>query len=432
MKGTIHIPGLGAMLRKLKEQTGRTLDKLSVFSVNNDPYRQDTPANHRNGAWLREQIDRLLPGGAPIHLRGLHYVFVTAEAIKPNREIYRNTDHNAFWMSDTVARPARWLSYVPFDRIVDERNAPPVVRPAAQRIEPEPFMGLVKSPELSDYDLDLGVGLSELSSPQTYRLAIFGEKTSLEAVLGPLAEEYNADLYLAAGEQTITHLHKLAQDANDDGRELIVFVFADCDPAGYQMFVSIIHKLRALKDMLFPNLKFRAYAPCLTVEQVRVLGLPDTPLKESERRRDRWRERMGVEQTEIDSLATLNPAELERIAREAFNPFFDHTLAKRIKNAQRRWTTKAWRVVNAAAEHEQGYTQLREEAEDKLEEAKRTLKELEEATDLLASRVDLPEFEMPEAKPPDDGPEPLVSSDMNLLEHIDVLRARKEYAEGGE
>src|SRR5215471_8612383 len=104
---------LGEMLRQLKEHTGQSLDKLSVFSANNDPYRQDTPARHRDGAWLRAQMDRLLTSTAPIHLRGLHYVFVTAQVVKPNGETYRNTDEDAFWMSDTVARPARWLGYVP-------------------------------------------------------------------------------------------------------------------------------------------------------------------------------------------------------------------------------------------------------------------------------------------------------------------------------
>jgi hypothetical protein len=42
----------------------------------------------------------------------------------------------------------------------------------------------------------------------------------------------------------------------------------------------------------------------LTVEQVRNLGLPSTPLKDTERRADRWRQAFGVGQTEIDALAT--------------------------------------------------------------------------------------------------------------------------------
>jgi hypothetical protein len=49
--------------------------------------------------------------------------------------------------------------------------------------------------------------------------------------------------------------------------------------------------------------------------------LPSTPLKESERRADRWTERIGVEQTEIDALATLQPDLLRQLAHDAIQPF---------------------------------------------------------------------------------------------------------------
>ena len=35
---------------------------------------------------------------------------------------------------------------------------------------------------------------------QPYRLALVGEKSSLADILGPLAERYNADLFLPTGE----------------------------------------------------------------------------------------------------------------------------------------------------------------------------------------------------------------------------------------
>jgi signal transduction histidine kinase len=42
--------------------------------------------------------------------------------------------------------------------------------------------------------------------------------------------------------------------------------------------------------------------------------------------------------------------------------------------------------------------------------------------------IDLPPPPVPEAEPPEDGPEPLVSSDMDLIDAIEVLRARKDYS----
>jgi len=422
--------GLGDILRELQEETGLTLDELSVMAGNNDPYRQDTDEKNVEGAWLRRMTDTHLTGTAPIHLRGLHYVLVTKGVIKPDGQKYRNIHKHWFWMSDRVSRAARWLGYVPFDRIVDERNAPPVIRPAATRLDPAPTIWLASAPDFSNFDKrELGPQaglLEEPVSPQKYRLALFGEKTSLEAVLDPIAEEYNADLYLAAGEQTITGIWCAARDAVADGRELIVFVFADCDPGGWQMVVSIAHKLRALRDLLFPTLRYRAFAPALTIDQVNSLGLPNEPMKEGERRAQRWKDAFDIEQTEIDALATLQPRELDRITRLAIEPFFDATLKDRIEDATADWGRAAQRRLNTAVARTAGYARLRADAATAIAQAQEALEALENATDELD--VDLPEFEMPEAEPDDDDAnEPLVSSDMSLDEHIRQLRTRKSY-----
>ena len=82
--------------------------------------------------------------------------------------------------------------------------------------------------------------------------------------------------------------------------------------------------------MLFPKLRFEVVPVALNVDQVRELALPSTPLKETEKRADRWREAFGVEQTEIDALATLQPDTLREIVERAFDPYFDDTLEDRV------------------------------------------------------------------------------------------------------
>jgi hypothetical protein len=46
--------------------------------------------------------------------------------------------------------------------------------------------------------------LSDFAARQPYAFVFFGEKSSLEPVLAPLARMYQADLYLAAGELSDT------------------------------------------------------------------------------------------------------------------------------------------------------------------------------------------------------------------------------------
>ena len=123
---------------------------------------------------------------------------------------------------------------------------------------------------------------------QPYRLAIIGEKSSLEPVLGPVAAEYGADLYLPTGEISDTILHRMASRTAAEERPLIVFYFADADPCGWQMGVSVSRKLQALSELL-GGFGFEVHRVALTPDQVRGLGLPSTPLKATEKRAGKWR-----------------------------------------------------------------------------------------------------------------------------------------------
>ena len=328
-----------------------------------------------------------------------------------------------FFLQDKASKAARWLGYVPFEAISDARNSEPVIAIAEM---PDPRIGITapESWELpSESDLRPRVRLEGFHARQPYRLAIFGEKTSLQDVLRPIATSYAADLYLPSGEISDTLIHTMAKTGADDAREMIVLVLADCDPAGYQMSVSIGHKLRALHDSLFPGLRFSLIAPCLTVEQVRDLGLPSTPLKETERRADGWRKRYGVEQTEIDALATLRPGVLSGLVRDAISPYYDPTLADRVYDAEREWLSEANACLGAALETgevSQIYSDMTHHLEG-LHSAADQLRDLVSQLDL-----DLPHIELPKAIVAD-APSPMVSSNMELHAAISVLRGRKDY-----
>ena len=108
---------------------GYRLADLTVLEPGRDPYRFDTAGGHRNARWFAEQVQRLLRPDQTIHLRGLHYLIVSRGNIRrpDTGEVFANTNDDWEWLSDIAAKAARWLAYVPFDRIVDERNAPPEV-----------------------------------------------------------------------------------------------------------------------------------------------------------------------------------------------------------------------------------------------------------------------------------------------------------------
>ncbi|MFL5289400.1 MAG: hypothetical protein ACJ8AW_52690 [Rhodopila sp.] len=117
--------GARVLLRTIEAETaaaGVSANDLTVGGPRSDPFRMDTPANHRISKWL---VDRV-PAGRKIHLRGLHYLLVsTPGLVRPDGKPYRNNLSGWKWLQDAL-NAARWLGYVPFDQIEDERNAEPV------------------------------------------------------------------------------------------------------------------------------------------------------------------------------------------------------------------------------------------------------------------------------------------------------------------
>ena len=345
-----------------------------------------------------------------------------------NGERYRNDDENWTWLVNVAGKAARWLGYIPFERITDNRNAEPFIHHKA-RVSPEAFVSIgldVQIPDVEDLEpLPIARGFEPR---QAFHFVIFGEKASLEDVVLPIASAMQADLYLPTGEISDTLLYRIADDGNDDGRPMVVFCLADCDPAGHQMPVSIGRKLQAFRDLLFPKLRFEVVPVALSVDQVRELGLPSTPLKETERRADRWRGAFNVEQTEIDALATLRPDVLREILERAFDPYFDRTLQGRVTLAEDEWNRRAEEALREQID-QKNLEALRAEAADRLAELDSAIADINERLQLAAAdRFDLPEIEVPEPEVNEDaGRQALVSFDDDWVAATRALIARKQY-----
>jgi hypothetical protein len=139
----------------------------------------------------------------------------------------------------------------------------------------------------------------------------------------------HAELLLLTGEISEAFAYGICARAMQDGRTLRIFYFADFDPSGWQMSVSLARKLQAHIVREFPDLDVRLIRVAMTVEQVRQFGLPDSPIKRGDKRAAAWRERWGCEQVEIDALAALRPALLAQITRDTLAPYYDATLVER-------------------------------------------------------------------------------------------------------
>jgi hypothetical protein len=420
-KASLETPvnGFGALrsvLEKACTKTGVRLDELTVLSTAVDPYRLDTTAGHRDGQWIAEQLDCLVAPGKKIHFRGLHYLLVSTTGLtKPNGKPYQNDDEDWTWLVNVAGKAGRWLGYIPFDKIIDNRNA-----------EPEIFHKARVRPKSA-----ISVGIA-VTIPDVDHFVLFGEKASLESVLLPIARAKQADLYLPTGEISDTLLFRICRDAAEDGRPLVLFTISDCDPSGYQMPISISRKLQAFRDLLFPKLKFEVVPVALTPEQVRELNLPSTPLKPGEKRAGRWVEEFGIEQTEIDALLVLRPDALREIVEAAFEPYFDDTLEDRVDAAEAAWMEQAQAAIDAQINPAVLAT-VRAEATTKLAELRSAIDDLNAQMDLATDGFDLPEIDVPQPEIDEDASrQALVSFNDSWVTATRTLKARKQYGNGRE
>jgi hypothetical protein len=426
-----------------------------------DPYRLATPRRRREGEWFAE----LWSASDDRHLRGFHYKLI-GQATKPDGSPYTGAHDDWLWLKD-AASAARWLGLVPFEDFDDRRAGEPVIH-RAERDGTELSAGVgadfdAQAPQIEvtegeTSEISLYPTLAGMAAEQPYILAIFGEKSSLAEELRPVAVETGADMYLETGEQSITHVHHIAARAVADGRPLIVLTVTDCDPSGYQMPVSIARKLQALRDLEFPPLDVDLIHVGLTPDQVRSFELPSSPLSEKDKRKARWIERMGVEQTEVDSLLALHPGALARMARDALSPYFDPGLAERVDSAREQWRAEAVDVIGenianvpdladrlagieARASDISARIEALEDEAESLREAAAQINAEGEALDVeiadinaglaeLAGEIDLALPDVPEADLPDrptDGPGMVLSAAWDWIEATRRLKGRKAY-----
>ncbi len=222
-------------LRDVLDSHGGNLKDLTVLAAANDPFRVDTDSGHRDGAWLANTLAALDITGQR-HLRGLHYIVIGQP--KPNGLPYTNTEADWIWLGK-AAKAARWLRYIPFDRIVDQRNDgadhPAAAggptgsvrvgrlrrrRPGRRRPRAEGRAGRVRP----------GAALSA-GARRREVLAAAGARPDRRPLRRRLVPADRGDL-------AIRRSTRWPATAPHDGRPMVVLYFADCDPAGWQMSIS--------------------------------------------------------------------------------------------------------------------------------------------------------------------------------------------------
>jgi hypothetical protein len=221
---------------------------------------------------------------------------------------------------------------------------------------------------------------------------------------------------------------ELAARASQDDRPAIILYYSDFDPAGWQMPVSVARKLQALRDLYYSELEIEVHPIALTLQQIREWDLPSSPLKPTEARAERWGERMGHEQTEIDALAALQPEVLRSIALDAITPFHDDTLKRRTTQEWVRWKREAQAFLEAHPLYQNACPELSSTSRA-VREAAANLQEAQESVERDLPGIALPEIQTPEAEIASEAPEPLFSTSHDYVTATRRLIQHKRLSE---
>jgi hypothetical protein len=260
------------------------------------------------------------------HYRGIHYRLVSQSEpiLMVNGSPYENTFE--CWRDLCEAlRDAYYLNLVPVNAFVDNRSEPAITH----LVEPEDAFTYVENDDELDYAVpgmpDLpALTLKRPTIPQPIHLEIWAEKTTMNDVLLPLAQQYGLNLVTGAGEISTTRVREFVDRVVKSERPTRVLYVSDFDPAGRDMPISVAVKIQFELYRRDVDLDIQVRPVVLTPEQCIEYDLPRTPIKDGEKRGTAFEERFGEGATELDALEALHPGLLRQLLIKEIERYWDH------------------------------------------------------------------------------------------------------------
>jgi hypothetical protein len=389
-----------ARLKAFAQTVGRSLGSLIALSDDNDPFLADRPGRRKNGAqWFAELWNRLdVPDG--VHLRRLHYLLVSTAGIRlPDGAPYENT-HKCWKDLGRASQDARYLDLVPAGAFVDRRAAEPVVYTPSDVASDASVLIQSSRPALAEasdcaliqygapnYEFpDLpSAYLCEPKVADPYSIEVWVEKSSMNDILLPIAQNRAVTLVTGVGELSVTHCHALVRRAREHGGRTRILYISDFDPAGTGMPISVARKVEFfLRHGGLRHLDIWLDPLVLTAEQVTEYRLPRIPIKDSDKRRAQFEARHGEGAVELDALEALHPGALREIVEAAIDRF-----RKPVTDLRRRIASKARKVRDEIKNAEAGVIDRHTEAIEELREAwEETESEITEHQDAIAAAIE--------------------------------------------
>jgi hypothetical protein len=322
---------------ELARTLGCKASDLLVLAPYNDPFSAERNGRRKEAEWFAVTC-RTLGLGYGLHVRRVHYrasISPQVPILKPDGTPYQNI-YNDWMLMARASRDTRYLGLVPGSWFVDRRNPNPIIHAKFREWRTEPHIGVEYSDGFSDsiYYLPDEPRLPELSlegfvAEQRYLVELWIEKTTVHDILKPLARRYGLNLISFSGEGSETACRAAIERAQQARRPLRILYLSDFDPGGRSMPVAVARKIEYWLNATGADHDITVDPIVLLPEQVEHYGLPRIPIKETERRADKFAQNFGEGGVELDALEALHPGELHRIVEQAVLKYIDPDLKDR-------------------------------------------------------------------------------------------------------
>src|SRR6266480_70664 len=423
------------MIKQLAKEMGCKVTDLIPLAPQNDPFYTGTPTDWAVAEWFA-QLWQQFGYRDKVHIRRVHYQIVSQRTpvLMPNSKPYENTSE--CWDTLNMAsKAARYLQLVDPAAFSDRRNDDPVIFAPSSGSFPQirVYGNLWQSSlELPDFPEVPEYGTSGFQGVQRYHIEVWCEKSTMNDVLLPLCERYQANLQTGSGELSITATLALAQRLQQANRPARIFYVSDFDPAGQSMPVAVSRKLEYFIRRYGLDLDIRVYPVVLTLDQVQYYRLPRTPIKETERRRLEFESRHGEGAVELDALEALYPGELQAVLSRYIECYYDSSLDERITQARAAlendlgvvWQQVAGRYADDVEALRSEYEQLQREFEGRMAGYTQRVQGLWQAMrqELDVSVPDLGYYPLPQPECYGEIGDGLYESSRNYLEQLEAYK----------
>jgi hypothetical protein len=274
---------------------------------------------------------------------------------------------------------------------------------------------------------------------QDYIVEVWIEKSTQNDWLIPLCRRRGVNLVVGIGEQSEIRSRQLALRSAEYGAPVRIIYLSDFDPGGRSMPKAVARKVEFTIAKFGLDVDLQLIPLGLTPEQCRAYRLPRTPIKDSERRKDKFEQTFGVGATELDAMEALYPGELARLLEAEINNWLDPDLKRRVNRAYWNTVLRLQKIEHGI--HEE-YAEKIKELSERFEEIKTELREWEEeASDLwqdIAAEMreqlpDLSDVYVPRSKAPGETDRfVLFDSRRDYFTQMDAYNAWRDGDENGE